>query len=582
VAYIKRTQKDGQLLIGYRPLPGAPECFGTVPDRQAFEQFQLLEKHRRQAGETLPNPTGLFDRPEAQAAKRSLDVTLTEWVGKPTEGRPGEFFAYASTMSENAKADYERALETYLKPLAGHYLRVVRRADVSNLVTGWLACPCCVARAKAKKVKLLPAQLAVTAEPFDGECVDEEGDSTHYAPWRRGTVHRRLQQLRALFNAGMRYEDPICTHNPVRGFEIPIFEEPPNNEDDVQALSHLQLRQLADGHPAELEALPIVTAYGLLRRSETLGLNRSDIRWPGPDDKGVATLNVRRVYVLHRSTYRLRPWGKTPSATLPVMLARPATEALRRHIDQHRSTSNPKVCPLCAAGVGEWTELTPNEHRGCDFADDAPVWVGFGGGRLHPSTYRLIFDRSLEASGLTRPALGFRVTIKVLRATGATLLLELGTPIELVKKMGRWTNEATPLRHYLRMRGEALHQAIVKLGNAADAELGLAVDDDTPPEVLLRAAMRRLETAEAETDRLRELVIALGGDPAPPALERAALRDSGVWTEEQLRAAVAGARTQKQILERLGVSLAGKHYRRLAAAAREFDLELPGSWGRAA
>lgn len=595
MANIKREKRDGSLLVGYRPFPGQPERYGTCPSRKEFEAFVVVERQHHREGVEVPNPSELY-RPEPIASEPARrDMTLTQWIGTPSKGTPGDFFDHAREMGTDRPTVYERSIASHIAPHlldeAGQPLtmRRTKRKHISAMVARWLVCPNCEARADAQGVKLTVHQLSVRRAPFDGRCVTEDFDgeevSAHYPRFRRATLQRHLAFVAAAFNAGQHCDDPVCDANPAKGYQIPQFEEPPSNEDQTQALDHLQLLKLSEAHPPTLQAAPQVKAYGLLRRAELFGTNRGDITWPGPDDEGVGHLEICRVFVLDRSTGRfaLRPWGKTPSATLPVELAAPATAALRRHMELYRSTPNPQRCRACAEGTGEWTGRARNPHRHCDFADDAPVFVGVDGQRQDPANYSsVVFPAAVAAvPELAKAVVGFRVTPKVLRATGGTLLLELGVPDDVVMKMGRWTNIATLKRHYFKMRDSARHSAAKKLGDAAAADLGYAVAEDMPIDMRLRAIEHRALRAEAELERLQALVVELGGDPTPPApLIKMPKDPRGVWVEEKLRQALDGAPNQGEVLRRLGVTLSGKHYRKLETAAARFALDLPPRWAQ--
>jgi hypothetical protein len=184
------------------------------------------------------------------------------------------------------------------------------------------------------------------------------------------------------------------------------------------------------------------------------------------------------------------------------------------------------------------------------------------------------------AAGLTPERLGFSLTPKVMRATGGTLLLELGVPDQVVMSIGGWANLNTLKRHYSKVRDESRVGAGKRMGEAAAAELGLGVADDAPLDIRLRAMQKRAERAEADVERLSALVVELGGEPAAPAPKRISSGNPhGVWTEDRVRAAIAGATTRREILTRLGISAASKHYQHLGRMAAELGLKIPGRWG---
>lgn len=572
MARVKRRTRDGGYLVGYRPLPGEAERYGVVADELDLESFRLEERRARAEGRRVPSPDDLFGR-----RTRLRSTTLRGWVGDPVGGTPGPFFLHATGIGTGQEWEYGHSLGKWVMPGVGDIpmAELTRRHLVERVVRPMLVCLAC--RRRAIKAGLDPKalELRVTHPAFDGRCVDDEGESTHYPAIRRRTMQKVLGLLHAAFEVGRHCDEPVCEHNPVTGYELPHFAQRVTNDEQSKALGHRQLWALYKALPEEVAALVPVGAYGLLRRSELLGLNRGDITWPGPNDAGVGHLDITRVYLLEGNELVLRPWGKTKLSTWPVMLARLATEALRQHLERFRSTPSPERCPACRRGEGEWREQSPNPHRRCDFADDAPVFVGAKGARLRPDVFADALEVAAERALLSSDVLGYRITPKILRATGGTLLLEIGVPPETVKRMGRWSNIETLLRHYHRTRDEARWQAARQLSDAADVELGReGGDHELDVEVRLRLLEQRAKAAEVEASILRQRLEALGQlsqAPAPPTSSR--------WNDaDRLSSAVEGAGSRLEVLKRLGVAAAGKNYERLEAACREAGLVLPGRW----
>jgi hypothetical protein len=231
-------------------------------------------------------------------------------------------------------------------------------------------------------------------------------------------------------------------------------------------------------------------------------------------------------------------------------------------------------------------------------ADDAPVFaMPSTGERPHPDSYSAICVEAGVRAGLTKETIGFRVTHKVLRATGATMLLEAKVEPETVQRMGRWTNVNTLRRHYVRIRDTSRASAAAALDAQARGELGLATAGELGPSdenPYLRATIKHL------TDKLERYKAALvehGVDVDAldtPTVEPVRLRPppgqqaprqkrppSPFEDDDLLRRCVREGQSRNQVLIALGVAPATKNYRRLEQRAAELGLELPPKLRRA-
>lgn len=610
MARIKRQNKD-HLLVGYRPSTGSREIYWRCRNEDDYANFCALEDAHRSAGTPVPDPVALFGEvprrrdadqgrePRGQKlTKQSAPLrdtfTLAQWVGNPHRGDPGPYFENAKASGDRRKERYQSAVDNYAGHIKHRPMDQVNVNDAALVRDKMLVCPACVARAEAAGKKRLlaraPAELSAVRKPWDGSCVDEEGISTHYALLREPTVESLLVIFRALWgqaiNDGRKGREPRVrgvTTNPFAEVKIGQFPSRPSKSAATEALSHAQLSAIVAAMPDALAALVLTCAHGLMRPSEVLGMSRSAIRWPDSDTgHGQAVISIEQVYVKAKGGPALRSWGKTPGSTRePIWLSALATEALRAHVQRYCSTPNPERCDACRAGSREHGGKPGlNPHRGCDFANGSPIWRNpTTGKRIDPKRLLEVFKKACDKADLTVATLGFQPTVKLLRATGTTLLIEAGVENELVRRIGRWTNVDTMLNHYNRVRDDHKAEAVRTLDERARAELGLPganADAGATPEVLsarLKSMVSRCGALEA---KLREM----GIDPDDAcAVERVALgRRSRFGDDDRLREIIRRAPSRKAILDELGVSATKKNYLMLARRAEELGVELPQLW----
>ena len=531
---------------------------------------------------------------EARPSKAAKVYTALEWVG--TSESPGPYFDHGSQMGQDQRDTYFRVLRLHADSVADMPMNDVGRAEAVTILNRMLVCPACKRRAEEAGRLDLTAQpgkhLLATAAPWDGRdrCVDDDGEISHYTKLQKASIQRTLGALSALWAVAVHAgsgdaeaDDPRCigiTKNPFAKVKVPRFEDRPDNDDFAQALSHIQLERLERAMPAAFAASVPVKAHGLLRRSELLAMTRSMVSWPAEDDhRGQAVITIDSTWFADG----LRPWGKTAASTRePIYLSALATSRLAEHVAAFRSSPSPESCTACAAGLGSQDAEPTNAHRGCSFAGNAPIWVlPESGDRPHPDSYSQMFRGACERAGLTPEAIGFWPTPKVLRATGATLLLEAGIEPELVRRMGRWTNLNTLLKHYNRLRDASKARAAAALDAQARGELGIAGGEALDPTAQVVALSRRNEALAERISMLEEQLRNTGHNPTPDIArnnkKRSVLDDDALLTQ-----LISEGHTRGRILEIVGLSLATKNYARLDARATELGLTLPPKWTKRA
>jgi hypothetical protein len=613
MAWIKETKTD-HLVVGW--YCGRRIKTWLCPDLKTFTEFKeataLAKKQRRQVAD--PAITyGEFARPNVKATKKAtaderraaklatkttaasiVMMSAAAWVGDPGGGKPGPYFSlgHAQQMLPSHKQRYATVLRLYGSHFASKPMDTVTHEDAVIMLKKLLVCTACEQRARAAKRKdlLKSPWLSFGADqlPFDAACVDDDGESTHFSRAQNSHLKRALVLMKALWKIAKKAGQlrsvagfAGLTENPFEhiGGAVPQLAQRATNDSLSQALSHTQLDLLNASMAEHCESLVLVTAYGLFRRSEVLGLMRGNIEWPTlPEHKGQARIKISQIL---DDKNQLRPWGKTPDATSEsISLSKTATDALRAHLVKHRSTPNP-ACSTCAAGVGEILDSKVNNHAGCDFANNAPLWWD------PKHKHRLWGDNFSEdyfaeacvKAGLTPSTIGFRPTVKLLRATGATLLLDAAVPITDVARMGRWTNIDTLQKHYHRQRDVTKTAAAAALDLDARGELGLSTQDDATLESRVRFQQRRIEVLESDLKEIHARLAANNIDlqALQPAPAPAPQRVENWWEDiDKVRVAVAKHSNQSAIIRALShVTAQQPDYAKLAEVAALHDMELP-------
>jgi hypothetical protein len=595
MARIKRTNADGSALVGYRPTPGEPESYLTVPNHDAFA---LLDYHEKQARKKKVRfiPEEVLALMSAQppeerhAALQPLPQpevpTFREWVGGKDVVGMGLAYRYI-TCGEPTRLTRVGQAQKWVNPhLGDKRINEITYEDLLDLVEQLTVCPACADRALKKGENLSPRRLSVANPAFDGECTTidpETGDevSTHYITIKREYVQDIIKRVRAYLQVPVKRHLFGMTENPALGVEVPMFEDPIDDEDLRQAYSARQLQRLAQASPLGLEVLPDVATALILRPSETAGLSRADISWPMTEGD-LTWVALNRVYIADTgSKERLRTFGKTRGSLKVTLPLTPSAAArLRWHLDNYRSNPSPHRCAACRDQVGEWIQDTPNPHGGCDFADDAAVFVEPDGSRLRPTWYtRAVWPRILAAAGMTEEELGWRAKPRYFRSTGATMAIAAGIAIDVVVRLGRWSSREMLEKHYLRLNASMLGDAAEVLEGYFRTELGEDPGEDAPLERRVQAAKARIRILEESNADLAEEVRRLGGDPASVAIISVTLpgrRPSTAFADrELLTRLVSECSSRSEILRRLGVDQTAGNYRRLEVAAARYGLELP-------
>ena len=613
MAWIKETH-DTHLVVGWR-LNGHLKTW-RCQDLRAFTDFQAAEALAKKQHRTVADPAvtfGEFARPNAKTVARAaaaekraakavaktsalppLMLTACEWVGDPHGGTPGPCFlpGHANKMGARQKERYAALLRLYGSHFSTRPMGTVKHGDAVVMLQKMLVCSSCELRAKAANrkdlVKVPHISFGADKPAFDKACFDADGESTHLSRVQNGGIVNALSAMKTLWKVAQKAGDigtiPAFAGLGKNPFEhilgaIPQLSQLVTNDSLAEALSHTQLEQLNTAMPESCEAIVLVAAYGLFRRSELCGLERQDIQWPSlSEHKGQARIKISRVMLDDNS---VRGWGKTPGSTSNwISLSKTATDALRAHMVKNRSTPNPD-CSTCAQGVGEILDSKINSHTGCDFANNAPLWwdTHFNR-RLQPKNFTIkYFPEACEKAGLTQATIGFRPTPKLLRATGATLLLDAGVPITDVARMGRWSNIDTLQKHYHRQRDASKTAAAAALDVDARGELGLSANDDATLESRVRFQQRRIEVLEAERTELHALLVAnnINVQALKPAPAPAPQRVENWWEDvNKIRLAAAKHTTQSEIIRTLSnVSPQAAGYAKLAEVAALHDIELP-------
>jgi integrase len=606
---IPKRSTDDYVMVGYRPVRGKPEVEWRCPDMETFKQFRTLVEAAWETGTKIPDPVALFGevprRPSKAELKRqakqtkdagteATPYTVREWLGSTK--KPGPYF------DQNRKARKNR--EHYFPPLnryGGHFankpLDEVDWHDAELMLDKMLVCQACVARAEAagehELVADAPHRLRVTDDPF-GECVDDEGEPSHYATLQRSTISGYLTCMKAVFAAAVvagrptrrvpRCRSMFGRENPFADHQIPEdLVDRPDDNDISEALTYRQLDRLDDGMPWWLESIVSTGAYGIFRRSELLGLEIDMIDWNAEGlEPGQACITLMKTY----ANGQVRGHGKNRhSIKRRVILHALAAEKLRRHIERNRSTPDPEGCEGCRNGHRrhEGTARSNPHRRGCDFGAGAPVWVDpTTGQRPHPYDFTgVIFAAAVANAGLDLE-LGFKITPKILRSTGATLLLQAGIPVTTVMAMGGWKNASVLLTSYSRSNDQAKIEAAAEVGRRAMQELGLSFNvEDLEAPLLRRQATVLLEKIAA----LEQQVWNLGGDPnfvLPVERSDWVKRPPSVWhDDERVRYVIETMPTQRQMILALGFRADNRTaWRRLRSKAQELGLDLPANWGK--
>lgn len=587
----KCTYRDGTFLYGWRPQPGAKELTGKGPG--GASNLALFRAHVLlcwNAG-VEPTPPGTFLAPASPTAApaaptpTSTAPTLRDWIGNPAKGVRGDFFLHSRTMKKSNEDQYERTFRLHgaLELIGDIPMDQVTVNDANNVCNRVLRCQACVALASQLRP---PQEISDFDLRADRPTFNKKPCVLHH-PARlkqRASVDRYFSTINAAFNAAVRAK--VITENPFANISYGYWEEPAINDDSRVSLTHSQMDLLTRAHPDELQVVPAVSTDGMLRRSEMWGLWIKDFPVPPEDpsdDPETVTFQLSRVW--STSTKSFIAWGKTAkSLSEPIVLGAATVKALNNHLRDHMSPS--PECGACTRGERVWRGVRRNNpHSKCGYANDAPL-VPYS--VCTPDYYsKSVCPQSQLAAGLGD--IGFTITHRAYRSTGAVLHLDAGVPATTVLKMGRWTDLDTLMKHYNRPSLDQCTDAAKLVDRTRAAELGIDQTDSAPVSGRLRflsdqnaALSSRCEALELENAQLRTsegLPERLA--PSPIVQARSSNRRVGKWDaldDDDLRSAIQTERSQLKILVALGLSTAHKNYTRLRAEALRLGMELPPPW----
>lgn len=606
MARIKR-ETSKSLLVGYRPRPGEEEVYWSCPSREVFDKFCKYEAackaagaavdHNSMAGSSAsarstksrptpakPKASTEPSKPKARQKASVPEPTLREWVGDPKEDNPGPFFDHVGPMSKKQRIQYQACVRLRAPAFADKRMSEVGFDDSRELLRRLLVCPACFDRARRAGEPTDHLLRYSVAEPaWDGECFDDEGEPNHYPRLQRGTIQRAFTLLGAAWGAAISAKEEgkpelqAIVRNPFKGIKLPRFADRPDNNDRVQALNHGQLDRLEAAMPDWLAAFIGVAIDGMFRRSEVIPLNRGALQLI--DGRYVVT--AKAFAVERGKQVTVESTGKNDTSTNKIVyLTQSTSDKLRLHLETYCSTPNPARCAACRAGKREHEgPAKTNPHRQCDFASSSFVWRSPDGRRNpHPATISKILKQAAIAAGLTEETLGFVVTFKILRSTGATLMLEAGIAPDLVQRQGGWKDIDTMFSFYNRTRSETMRNAVDIFERSRRLALHQEVADITTTERLASLTLA-LDELKAENAMLRRaLDIEDGTLLHEPQRIKACEPRRTKFTDEAMRAAVAAGGSRLQMLRSIGVAVSQKNYQRFEKRAAELGLAIPDLW----
>ncbi len=595
-ARVKRKLTNGFVLYAWRPRPGAKEIARKGPGGDwpiSKTNLELFKAHVLlcwNAG-VDPTPPGTFLAPAGPtaapeiSAPKSTAPTLRDWIGNPAKGVRGRFFLFGKTMGRTNENQFESMFRLHgAFDLIGNIpLDQVTVDDASNVCSRVLRCQACAELAS----QLSPPQnIAAFDLRVDRPTFNKKPCVLHHPAGlkQRHSVERYFSKINAAFNAALRAK--VITENPFANISYGHWEEPETNDDLRVSLAHSQMDLLTRAHPEELKVVPSVSTDGMLRRSEMWGLWIQDFPVPPEDpsdDPDTVTFQLSRVWSASGKCFV--PWGKTEkSLSEPIALGAATVKVLNNHLRNHMSPS--PECDACTKGERIWRGVRRNNpHSKCGYANNAPL-IPYS--LCTPDHYsKTVCSKSQRAAGLGD--IGFAITHRAYRSTGAVQHLDAGVPATTVLKMGRWNDLDTLMKHYNRPAREQLAEAARLVDQTRAAELGIDQTDSAPVggRLLFLSEQNAALGAQCEALELENAQLRAGeGLPERPAPRpivqvRNSNRQVGKWDElndDDLRSVIRTERSQMRVLVALGLSPAQKNYTRLRAEALRLGVELPAPW----
>jgi integrase len=565
-------------VIGYLPgdRPKLKESYDEY-ELSCWDTGQVAEApevyYREQIERFLGRSSSMKETSHPEPARRpEVAMTLREFVGTPE--KPGAFWACSRAKSESRREAYWRVIRR-VGPLADRPMASLRSSDFVAWFEERMACVACTGRAIDGGVRpgvdiewrsLVPR---LDASGFEGA----EQCEFHQTPVGLATYEMDRVTLSAVFKAAAgaaaveRFGEPLVTYNPVpekaRLLDTRSIAFAKSEGEELRfGLSEEQVHRLTEASPPRYKAIPFTAAFTLNRAGQELtGMNIGHFsRVMADNGRMVGCLELREFHRRRKGGGRvMSEHGKTPKTTRTVFLPAFVADIIEEHIRSFRSAPSPS-CPACSAGTQHWggplrDDPGRNPHKGCDFAADAPLFVGEDGQRLNPDWYvKRVWHQVCERAGLTKETLGWKPQLKHSRSTGATLHLNHGTSMAEVMRLGGWSSEQMITAHYERQSRATRASQVAGWGDVDESGTGLEFE------------LRRLRR---EVERLRTICHASGVDPDQP-LQPPPEKDSGrKFSDDDAIAAVIDIARKgdapRAVLESLGVAAAKKNYERLAS-----------------
>lgn len=605
MAYVKK-QYDDYELIAYRSVPGGPEMLWKSPSRKATKEFIEWADGYRKIKQPIPDPSQFFgehqsanDDAAQRRARAAAGMTLGQWIlgGDGTNDKGTGPFLKARKPSPTRADTYRRAVRIQAASIRHTPMHAVTLQNAQRILDDMAACPACESRAVAAgAVDVLadPANLSAAKVPWDYEQhrsagLDEEDipcsaiadEPTHFSRSQLETTTGLRSALRFAWKSAINAKDlgtaglEDLKINPFDLATIPATVDRPDNNDDMTALSHEQLNAWTAAMPDWCVPAVFIGAYAMNRRAELLGHTRGSLR--KVDDRYV--LRVRLVRDRGPKGAQYSNQGKNPGATAgEIMLPADLTEMIDTHLESWCSTPSDE-CMACRGEVPLIDKRGRNAHRKCDFADNTPLWRIPPFTRVpHPDTFSEILEEAAVAAGLTEATIGFKVTSRVLRCTGATLMLDAGIELAVVAELGRWATVKMLETTYNRASQSVRRRAAQKLEQHRRAELGI-IDDTATTQTKLEALHTRVAHLSSKLEAAQRMLEQHGlGHQVNIERSRPLKPRATKFTDEAVTAAIAAGGARKVMLERLGVATAQKNYQRLEKRAAELGLPLPETY----
>lgn len=238
----------------------------------------------------------------------------------------------------------------------------------------------------------------------------------------RSTASNAYRLLATMFNSAVR--DELIVKSPCT---IEGASRDPASERPTATVAECQAALAAV--PKEHRVAIMLTAWGQLRRSEVLGLQRRDV------DLDAGTIKVERAWLITSGGQKLLGDPKTTAGRRTVHLPPDALDALRAHLDQF---------------VGP--------------ADDAWLFKGSRGQPVHPRTLTRVWATARSTIGRDD------LVLHDLRHSGLTWVAQAGaTTAELMRRGGHSSPVAAArYQHAADLRDKSLAEALGRMSQKAE------------------------------------------------------------------------------------------------------------------